>query len=176
LVDELIRLAATSDELSDSRAALAELRRGFQNPIRAARHVARFVPEPKTRADEGREERYYWVATLFAWHKLHKPGISLGHAFRSIKDKSDSVERRFFMLLTLPSENLPERLGQAVRLLKSNEVPLDWHRLLDDVLRWDDIKKPRQFRLAKDFFSKSADTGSETETRDTHSEEGVETL
>ncbi|MGI8468251.1 MAG: type I-E CRISPR-associated protein Cse2/CasB [Pyrinomonadaceae bacterium] len=52
------------------------------------------------------------------------------------KGKSKSLEKRFSVLLNSRSADLPVRLRQAVLLLKSYEIRIDWVELLRDLLRW----------------------------------------
>ncbi len=175
LVDHLIYLSESVDERSASRAALAHLRRGSSDIVSAARHVAPFLPAPRSRRDEEVEERYYLVAALFAWNPRHREGVSLGRAFAQIRDESGSMEDRFFALLGTPVDALGPRLGQAIRLLGSrgDAAALDWYRLLDDVLHWDDPKKRRQRALAREYFGNPASTmgtGDQTENK-SHEEE-----
>jgi len=155
LVDELLRLARTADILSTSRAALAELRHALPEGerLRAARYVAPFLPKEQS----GDEYWFYLVAALFATHRLHQSGQSLGHAFRALKDKSDGMETRFLHLLSADNRRLPDLLRPAVSLLAAHDRPLDWYRLLDDVLHWHWDDKACQHQLARDFYSGAQD-------------------
>ncbi len=151
LVGALLRLAATTNKLSESRAALAELRHALpeRERLRAAPYVAPFLGNTA----QANEHWFYLVACLFATHPNHKPGQSLGHAFRAIKDKSGGMETRFLHLLSADPRRLPDLLRPAVALLAAHDVPLDWYCLLDDILHWDTRNKPRQHELARDFYS-----------------------
>ncbi len=154
LGDKLLFWARTADKLSASRAALAELRHALpeRERLRAAPYVAPFLG-----ANDARDEQwFYLVACLFATHRQHKQGQSLGHAFRTLKDRSDGIETRFLHLLSADTERLPDLLRPAVSLLAAHDVPLDWYRLLTDVTRWHWQDKPRQHKLARDFYSGSA--------------------
>jgi CRISPR type I-E-associated protein CasB/Cse2 len=148
LGDRLIELARTSDTRSESRAALAELRQAFHNPLRAAKHVVPCFGNE----DRDDEHWFYLIASLFALQRNHTAGVSLGSAFRQIKDDSGSIEGRFVALLSAPADQLPERLRSAVTLLESRKVGLDWYRLLSDVLGWEWEGKPKQRALARDFY------------------------
>ena len=159
LVAHLRYLAANTDKISECRAALAELRQGVQNPIRAARHVAPYLGE----RDQPDEEWFYQVASLFALHRVHAERVTLGDAFRRMNDDSGSVEKRFLSLLSARKEQLPDHLRHAVSLLKAREIPLDWERLLYDVKGWDREGKPVQRYLARRFYRKSNDTTDPTE-------------
>lgn len=50
--------------------------------------------------------------------------------------KRKNVEKRFSVLLNSRSTDLPVRLRQAVLLLASKEIRIDWVRLLEDLLSW----------------------------------------
>ncbi len=175
LVDSLLKLAVTSDTNPSARAALAELRRGVTDPIRAAKHVIPYLPATGAGSAEHLIDRYFLVASLFAWSRQHQPGVSMGHAFARIRDDSGSMEKRLMALLATPAETLGARLGQCVRLLAGKGVGLDWTMLLDDVLHWDDSGKPRQRRLARDFYRRHDavdDAGAEASANPT--KEGIE--
>lgn len=159
LVKHLRYLADSVNTVSASRAELAELRRGLADPIRIAIYVERYIPE-----DTNDRDSYYLIAGLFAWHKSHQDNRSLGNAFGEMKDKSDSMEKRFFALLSAPKDMLDSRLGQAIRILASKGESLDWNRLLDDVLHWEDIKGGRQRQLARDYYYNKDDKYSTYDT------------
>jgi CRISPR system Cascade subunit CasB len=63
---------------------------------------------------------------------------------------STNTERRFITLLDADEDQLPHRLRQMIALLK--EQPIDFHSLLNGVLRWSDDRKPTQIRWARDFY------------------------
>ncbi len=151
LVSKLLYWARTTDTLSESRATLAELRHALpeRERLRAAPYVAPLLGNTA----QANEKWFYLVACLFATHPNHKAGQSLGHAFRVIKDKSGGMETRFLHLLSADLRRLPDLLRPAVALLAAHDVPLDWYCLLDDALHWDTRDKPRQHRLARDFYS-----------------------
>ncbi len=156
LGDKLLFWARTADTLSASRAALAELRHALpeRERLRAAPYVA-----PCLGTNDARDEHwFYLVACLFATHRQHKQGQSLGQAFHALKDKSDSMEGRFLHLLSADAGRLPDLLRPAVALLAAHDVPLDWYKLLDDVLHWHLPNKPRQHKLARDFYATSPTT------------------
>src|SRR5262249_23641243 len=122
LIGELRQLA---DPVKPDRATLAELRRSLNGDL--GRALARvgclFAGLPAYALDDA-----VLVAALFASHQGPDPGVSLGAAFRELRDKagSDSVEKRFAALLDTEKEDLGARLRQAVSLLKSKDIALDW--------------------------------------------------
>jgi CRISPR system Cascade subunit CasB len=131
-------------EWRDDRAMMASLRRGLAQPASAevSRIVQYWLPENAPRCQE---EAYYLVAPLFALH--HRSGEddvadkgNLGSHFREMcepgEDPPRNVERRFMQLLACDANDLDDLLRQAVSLLKSKGVAVNWQRLLDDVKWW----------------------------------------
>lgn len=152
-IGHLLNLAKEGQE---DRGALADLRTGLlvKEPgkmVRVHRHVMEYLPEK--RYDE-RDRWYYVTATLFGAFPKHRPGRSLGAAFGPLRAKSDSIEARFVALLNAHSDDLNEHLRHVVSLLKANEQPLDWFRLLDDLLQWDQPDCRVQLKWARDFYKK----------------------
>lgn len=155
LIRHLRSLARRTDKDSQARAAMAELRRGLRDDPRdrlvVGKHVVPFLGET-TQPDE---EWFYLVAAMFASHPLSAPKVSLGAAFRQIKDDSGSTEKRFLNLLSARPEQMRILLRQAVSLLAVSRRPigLDWELLLKHLLRWSLPNKPVQQRWARDFYS-----------------------
>lgn len=147
-VGYLLNLAKEGQE---DRGALADLRSGLgKKPGEMARvhkHVVPYLPEKHY------DDRWYYVtATLFGSFPKHQSGRSLGRAFRPLRKKSDSMEARFVALLNAHPEDLDGHLRHAVSLLKANEQPLDWFRLLDDLIQWDHPDGYVQLEWARDFY------------------------
>ncbi len=148
-IGHLQRLAREGQE---DRGALADLRSGLgKEPGQMARvhkYVVPYLPETHY------NDRWYYVtATLFGSFPKHRSGHSLGKAFKPLKSKSDSMEARFVALLNAHPDDLDDHLRHAVSLLKSNEQPLDWFRLLDDLLQWDHRDRHVQLKWARDFYA-----------------------
>lgn len=126
--------------LREDRAALAALRRGLGRPPGYAPEMFPYVvPFLSERAGGWQEETYYVVASLFGLHPEPSTTGDLGDHFaklRSVSPSIEAVERRFTALLAAHPEDLAFYLRQAIGLLKSKEVPVNWHQLLQDVLRW----------------------------------------
>lgn len=113
-----------------------------------------------------REEIYFLVATLYPLNTRAYPGENFGQSMatlRKVKD-SESIERRMMILLDAeydrgqmgvirPGE-LGFRLRQAVRMLKSEDIGIDWVLLLNDLLRWSHPDKWVQKQWARSFFGK----------------------
>ena len=141
----------------DDKGALARLKRNAGNSISESRGVLpifyRLLP-PDVPASHRRW--YFHVATLFPLAEPASKG-SLGFALRTAKDKKKTGEkgydRRLEVLLDADAEQLPFRLRQVVRLVKSAEVAIHWEQLLTDLIRWDYIERSVQERWARDYFT-----------------------
>ena len=146
------------------RAALAALRRGLSQPPGTALEMARYVVPFLPRERPWEEEAYYLVAALFAgWHQgrdqvaPHPPanlGESLARLAAQDPNAGLSLELRFTALLKSHREDLPVHLRQAVSLLRSRDIPVDWTQLLKDVLRWDHEDLAVQRAWARAFWGR----------------------
>jgi len=143
-VDYLRGLAA-----ADDRAALAALRYGFVNPLRALPYVARFLP---TAGGRRAEDTLILVGGLFALHPASGTS-SLASILRRLAEKSDSVELRFRALLDCDREDLPNHLRHAVALAASNELPIDFENLHRAIRGWEHDSRFVQRRWARDYWS-----------------------
>lgn len=145
-IDHLEQLRARDD-----RGALANLRRGVGHPPGTVSAmyplVVPWVPE-----QQYAEDAAFVVAALFALHPLAGGQGTLGAAFARVGETSDSTEQRFVALLNCHRDNLPDYLRHAISLLRSKEVPVDWRRLLQDVLGWDHDSRYVQRAWARDFW------------------------
>lgn len=165
-VGHLLELAKEGNE---DRGALADLRSGLgKDPGQMARlhkHVVPYLPE-----DKWNDRWYYVIATLFGSFPKQRDGYSLGKAFKPLRSKSNGAEQRFVALLNAHEDDLDDHLRHAISLLKSNEQPLDWFKLLDDLIQWDYPQGHVQFRWARDFYAGSgsdpADAPANDETTD----------
>jgi CRISPR system Cascade subunit CasB len=164
------------------RAALAVLRRGVREAPGA--HVPSFpLVEPflaSQSADGSQHERraYYLVAGLFALKERFgvsparidgNLGVSAGRLFHA-REQSPSLERRFINLLDADGDQLPYRIRQVVGFLASEQVPVDWARLVRDLTYWTAPGRHVQQRWARSFYGYS--TG--PESNDNSSDERTE--
>lgn len=152
-------------------AALATLRRGLGRDPAGVLHLyrvlGRFVPDGERDAD-----RYLMVAALFGSHPLHWPGrwnrprqTNLGASFarfwaqqRADNPDATGPERRFVALLDTDADDLADALRHAVSLLRADQVPVDWLRLLRDLRGWDRVDRRVQRDWARSFWSSEAAT------------------
>lgn len=152
--------AMENDDDGTARAGLAALRAGLRARdgvcIEAMPHVAPFLGDQEWRT---KDRWFFAVATLFALHPQDETrSHSLGESFGALRSQSDSIEKRFQLLLSCDEDELFGQIVQIVSLLKSQGVPVNWFRLLDDLTReeWDDDERPIQLRWARDFYKTSS--------------------
>ncbi|MBM4285879.1 MAG: type I-E CRISPR-associated protein Cse2/CasB [Deltaproteobacteria bacterium] len=155
------------------RGALAHLRRGLGKAPGTVMEMHRYVVPflPKERA--WTEDSHYLVAALFAyWHQgkdavAPSPPANLGTSLAQMATDAneDSLDRRFTALLKSHPDDLPMYLRQAVGLLKSQDVPVNWQQLMKDISNWYREDNLVQRRWAQAFWGRrtAADTTPETE-------------
>lgn len=174
LIEYLFRLVRETENSGIARTALAELRRGAgkgpQWPASVYAHVLRYV-NPKT----GRvgENIALNIATLFALAPVKFDGSerdNMGRVLAKVRDitGSESIERRFRLLLESEPEDLAGHLRQAVSLADSHSVPIGWNRLLWDLRGLnskDDEKRQRVIRSwARSFWTNTSPVEATTNT------------
>lgn len=117
--------------IRDDVGKLAVLKRGVGRPIPNIDQIM-VLSKVMPAGDEAERRAYYAVAALFATHPMTGGygdfGRSLGRA--------DVSKERLRVLLGSSSENIPMRLAQVMPLVKNSKVPVDWRRLLDDLIQW----------------------------------------
>ncbi|WP_432050209.1 type I-E CRISPR-associated protein Cse2/CasB [Verrucosispora sp. NA02020] len=116
----------------EARRTLARLRRSFTGGRQEAEAYDVVFPH-----DPPEREQQVWllVAGLFA---LHPQGTARGHglglAMRNLVEKRSTAARRFTQLLSVDPPALPHYLRQAIQLLRAEDVAVDFHRLLADLV------------------------------------------
>ncbi|MHB8629124.1 MAG: type I-E CRISPR-associated protein Cse2/CasB [Aggregatilineales bacterium] len=138
---------------------LARLRRNAGYTLTEATDVHRvFFQVLPFGLSEWQQDIYFLVATLFplATHSLSAGtlGATL-HRVRVYRDgggRANSLDRRFQTLIDSDREQLSFRLRQVTRLAEASEKPVNYVRLLVDVLRWDSEAKHVQLRWARDYY------------------------
>ena len=145
----------------DDRAALAALRRGLGRPPGTVPDMYRYVvPWLADDAPPWREDAYYLIAALFAYHPKDGGLGNMGDHFAQARDPqgdSTAIERRFTALLAAHPDDLDFYLRQAVSFLKSEEVPVHWHQLLADVMAWGHPERYVQQRWARAFWGRAVE-------------------
>ena len=142
--------------------ALAALRRGLEKPPGTAPEMHRYVvPWSNGESSRWRENVYYIVAALFAYHPVHwsrdkDTRSNLGDSFARLRRadgvSEEGVERRFTALLSVHREDLHVHLRHAVSLLKSKDIAINWVRLLDDLKYWGHEDRWIQRNWARAFW------------------------
>jgi CRISPR system Cascade subunit CasB len=140
---------------SDNKAR-AVLRRSLA--FDPGQHIPAFPyvePFLKGEQEGWRRDVHYLVAALWAAHwREGRAGaaqpLARACAAHQLKSGSASTERRFINLLDADREQLPHRLRQMTALL--NEQPIDFERLLSDLLGWHRDDKRSQNAWARDFY------------------------
>ncbi|MCW1970179.1 MAG: type I-E CRISPR-associated protein Cse2/CasB [Anaerolineae bacterium] len=103
------------------------------------------------------EPHYFLIATLFPLTDEGGQG-NFGIALRHIRPKTKSSERnpldrRVEILLDADATQFPFRLRQALRLLKSKDVKVNWQSLAEDILNWGHPNRFVQKNWAKAYFA-----------------------
>ncbi len=163
-------------KLTDDRAALAALRRGLGQPPGYVPEMLRYISPFVTNQTSRWEERtLYMIASLFALHPAHTNEGNMGDHLARLKSKDDTaLERRFAHLLSAHPDDLDVYLRQAVSILRSKEIPINWDQLLRDVRSWShpDGQAQVRRRWARSFWSRGTteveDQSEENIRRDNH--------
>jgi len=142
----------------------AKLKRDAGKPITEAQSIGlfyRLLPYGLRR--ESDEEKYFIVATLYPLGKSGNVG-NFGASLREARNDKNKkgLDRRVEILLDADSEQLRFRLRQAVKFLKSNEVPINWQTLLEDLLRWNPTNRFVQKEWARAYFALPRPVAEET--------------
>jgi len=161
-VEYLERLRDHTDQ-SRSRAAMAELRRGLGQPpgtvYEMYPYIVPFLPNDAAKA---REDVYFLIGSLFAYHPEKGGSGNMGSHFASTRDPNgdnSAIERRFAALLAAHVDDLPVHLRQAIGFLRSRQqaVPVNWHRLFGDLLSWTHPSGYVQKEWARAFWGRAKD-------------------
>ncbi len=99
-------------------------------------------------------EMYFMVATLYPLADGGGQG-DLGDALHRARQAKNAkgVDRRIEILLDADAAQLAFRLRQAIRFLKSNNVRINWPRLLADLLYWTHPNRFVQQQWARSYFA-----------------------
>jgi CRISPR system Cascade subunit CasB len=155
----------------DDRGQLAAMRRWLARSAGSQVEATRVVQPQLTMSSydmrkDIREEATYLIGALFALHHReisHTPE-NMGDHFRAMFQEGEppppNVERRFMSLLACDADDFDVALRQAVMLLKSKEVPINWHQLIWDTMTWkgkDEAKRDEvRMRWARRFWRRPA--------------------
>lgn len=145
------------------RAALSVLRRALSGEERdvlpAYQHLNWYLPPYPEE-----QKRCVLIAALFADHQGGTSQGTLGDHLADLvrvdPGKQAVVTRRFTQLLTAHADELPVYLRQLVSLLKGAKIPINWARLLREVLSWEKNGERIRQKWAYDFWGPPAKTAS----------------
>ncbi len=135
----------------------ARLRRDAGKPLSEGHSLGLFYRLLPYGVSEWQEEAYFLVATLYPLAKSGDKG-NFGAALRKARDpdkkKNRGLDRRVEILLDADTAQLPFRLRQAVRFIKSRnpETLVNWQQLLQDLLQWNSPSRWVQARWARSYF------------------------
>lgn len=157
----------------EDRGRLAALRRGLLLEPHQFYELYQVVPS-RFLEGIGRDEteRRLMVAILFAAHpvsfsdkELAVRPRNLGDSLRLLATRrsagtsgdpdeslSEPLKRRMDGLLSAHPEDLFEHLRQVIRLLKAEEVPVDWDQLLWDLRNWGREDRRVQWQWSRSFY------------------------
>jgi CRISPR system Cascade subunit CasB len=137
----------------EARSALARLRRGLgKQPGEAIEMLPLVVPYLPDGANRWEREAFFLVGALFAVHPTPSfERLTIGTVCRELGDH-DSAEKRFMALLRCPVERLPVHLRQVVQHAGRRGVPINYYRLLHDLLLWNHPRRSVQRRWADDYW------------------------
>jgi CRISPR system Cascade subunit CasB len=144
---------AARAQASRARAALAQLRRGTGKiPGAAVEALPHVVPYLREGSGKWEREAFFLVGNLFANHpSAYEARENLGDALR-LAGGYESAEKRFAALLSCRTERLPPHLRQAVRLAESKQIPINYRRLLFDLLDWSHPDRYVQLKWARSYW------------------------
>lgn len=144
----------------------AKLKRDAGKTIAEAQSIGLFYRLLPYGLNATQEEVYFLVATLYPLADGGGKG-NLGAMLHRARDPKNhkGLDRRIEILLDTDAKQLPFRLRQAVRFLKSNRVKVNWQQLLQDLLRWNYSGRTVQKQWARAYFAlpKPADEGASAE-------------
>ncbi|NVM54842.1 MAG: type I-E CRISPR-associated protein Cse2/CasB [Candidatus Helarchaeota archaeon] len=127
-------------EQRGARGELAALRRGLQYaPGECIEMYHYVVPWLENVKSKWEKDIHYLIASLYAYHPRSSHSGNLGDTLRIIyrsRGESNSIEQRFVALLRSNPEDLFFHLRQSISILKSENIPVNWHELFYDLKRW----------------------------------------
>ena len=162
--------ALERNDRGNDRAQMAALRSGLRHSDGVAVEMMPFVAQYLPAHESRRDRHFFQVAALFALHPQNGPQ-SFAAAFRALSDGgSDSVEKRFQLLLACRAEDLFGPLSQCVSLLKSANIAFNWKRLLKDLYKndWDSPTREVQLKWAREFYRKTQPTSTSDNSNSTN--------
>ena len=139
------------EERADDPAMLAKLRRGLGRKAGSVpatyRYIAPFL-------NTGKEADLFLIAPLFALHPASESEGNMGDHMRELSStrSKQATEIHFQRLLETRREALDSPLWRAISILKSHNIPLNWHQLMRDLRHWDHPERFVQFRWGRAYW------------------------
>lgn len=153
----------------DARGDLAVLRRNAGRNLSESRGAIGLFYRLLPASIGYDEEIYFLLATLFPWNDKSAPEGNFGHSMARLRARTESeaLDRRMTILLDADFERGPEgrvrpgelgfRLRQAVKLLASQDIGVNWHQLIRDLLQWSHPERWVQKQWARAYFGRTTD-------------------
>ncbi|MEZ4714431.1 MAG: type I-E CRISPR-associated protein Cse2/CasB [Caldilineaceae bacterium] len=131
----------------------AQLKRNAGKRLTEARHIGTFYRVLPHGTPRYQEEFFFLVATLYPLADGGAQG-NFGTSLRRARDgqNDNGLNRRIEVLLDADQTQLPFRLRQAVRLLYSKRVNIDWVQLTKDLIFWNGEERRVQQAWARAYF------------------------
>ncbi len=131
----------------------ARLKRDAGKPLAEGQCLGLFYRLLPYGLSAAQEEIFFLLATLYPLADGGPTG-NFGASLRRARDPKNNkgLDRRVEILLDSDIAQLPFRLRQAVRFLKSSRVSVNWQQLLKDLLRWNYANRAVQKQWARSYF------------------------
>ena len=131
----------------------AQLKRNAGKRLTEAQHIGTFYRVLPYGTPRYQEEIFFLVATLYPLADGGAQG-NFGASLRRARDgqNDNGLNRRIEVLLDADQTQLPFRLRQAVRLLYSKRVNIDWPQLTRDLFFWNGEERRVQQAWARAYF------------------------
>ncbi len=133
----------------------ARLKRCSGQTLNEARETALFYSILPNGVPQYKENIYFLVATLYAMVEGATAQRDFGASLRQAQNPKNrkGLDRRVQILLDSDENQLPFRLRQAVHYLKSQQIKINWQKLLEDLLWWSSENRSVQRRWARSYFA-----------------------
>jgi CRISPR system Cascade subunit CasB len=149
----------------------AKLKRDAGKTIAEAQSIGLFYRLLPYGLSTSQEESYFLVATLYPFAAsggTSNLGASLRRARDPVTKNNKGLDRRIEILLDADKMQLPFRLRQAVRFLKSKSVSVNWQQLLEDLQKWNRQSHIVQKQWARAYFALQTETPVNIPTAELH--------
>lgn len=149
----------------------ARLKRDAGKPLAEAQSLGLFYRLLPYGLSAAQEEIFFLLATLYPLADGGGTG-NFGTSLRRARDPKNhkGLDRRVEILLDSDITQMPFRLRQAVRFLKSSRVSVNWQQLLEDLLRWNYPSRPVQKQWARAYFGISQPTADQIASPESEAE------